>query len=258
MKTRNFSALLYTLILGTLLFSCAKEEVIIDDNSDSCINLSHLRAHPLDAVTKDEQIRLSVDYMADVDYHWTGPENFFSNNQNPIVSDNAGFRHKGWYYVSMSLAGCTTTLDSVYVNIQFPQGSPSCQLINNQATLNGVFGLGNQVYSVVSFGPDLNCYRIVGNSNNGDLQIYMSVYWATHDLVDGTYYTAENPAANELDKVFMTNISRNILWTAEPRKPLYVSHVGGKARISFCDISFAGDWDGTLYRTSVNAQLTQP
>ncbi|MBK8547982.1 MAG: gliding motility-associated C-terminal domain-containing protein [Saprospiraceae bacterium] len=62
-------------------------------------------------------ILLTSDF-ADVEYNWTGPEIFFSNQSMPEIK-NVSEKNEGWYVLSVSKNGCASTLkDSVFVEIE--------------------------------------------------------------------------------------------------------------------------------------------
>ena len=63
---------------------------------------------------------------------------------------------------------------------------------------------------------------------------------------------------NEIDRIFISDVNQSIYWVAEGDKPVYISHVGGKARLSFCNISFSGSLGGPQYNTTISAQISQP
>ncbi len=260
MTTKFTSAPAYAFLLTCLLVSCAKAPV--DSNNDTlCANLATLSAHPFTGIVAGETIRLSADPLEGANYYWTGPGNFQSYEQNPIVSSSATYGHRGWYYVLVSSVNCTTTaFDSVYVNVKFPQGTPSCVPTDNTTTFSGGVLLGDQSYYFVSFGAGISGYEIVGNSSNGDIRISMSTYWQTHTLEDGIYYTTSNylPEYADIDKIFISDVNQSIYWTAEADKPVYISHVGGKAKLTFCGVSFSGSFGGTLYHTTASGKITQP
>lgn len=226
-------------------------------SSDPCAKLASLHTKPFTAVNKGDEIKISADYFAEASYSWYGPGYFSSSSQNPTVASYAEYSHEGWYYVHMSVDGCTSRTDSVYVDVKFPQGTPSCILVNNKATFSS---MGDQSFYYETFGPGVYGYEVEGNSSNGDLRITMSPYWSSHALEDGIYYTTNDqlPDYADVDQIFIADVNQSIYWTAEANKPVYISHVGGKARLSFCGIQFSGDWGGTLYHTTISAQITQP
>lgn len=262
MKMKFFPALYAVLTLFVLPVSCTKDTSTNDQNNanNPCQRLAQMRAHSFTPVVKGSEIYLSADTLTGVYYNWFGPNNFTSYDHNPYVTSDAYYTDRGWYYVSIMHDGCTTKRDSVYVNVNFPQGSPSCNLINNTGLFSSALVLGDQSYSFVSFGQGISGYEIVGNSSNGDLRITLSPYWITNNFEDGIYYTTSDPLPdyNEIDRVHISDVNQNILWTAAPDKQVYISHVGNKVRLSFCNISFTGTWGASTYTTNISAQVTQP
>ncbi len=224
-----------------------------------CAQLSQLHAHSFTPVTKGEPINISADHMDLADYFWSGPNSFQSMDQDNAVTSSADFSNRGWYYLTMTYQQCEINFDSVYVDVKFPQGTPSCSPANNTATFNSPLLLGDQSFYSVSFSGSSGGYEIDCNSMNGDMYMYMSNYWSTRDLEDGVYHTTNTiPYDWEIDKIFISDINQSITWFPEENKPVYISHVGGKQRITFCAVDFSGDWGGTIYHATVDAQITQP
>ncbi len=266
-KTFLFPVLHILLFLACIaLFSCKKDSPSDDDNNnnddnaDLCTRLAAVKAHPVAVVATGQPIEISVDSLAGADYYWTGPGYYESYDQNNVITDYADYTYRGWYYVRISHEGCTSRFDSVYVDVKLPQGAPSCTPANNTATFNGGVLLGDQEFYFVSFENVLGDYEVTGNSSNGDINLKFSAYWLTHDLEDGIYYTTSIPSLEygDIDKVYINDVNQSIYWVADPDKPVYISHVNGKQRITFCGIQFSGDWGGTLYHTTVSAKITQP
>ena len=250
---------LFGLFLSTVLFSSCIKDALPNSMVDTCNRLLTLHAHPVTAVEKGAQIDLSVDYAENATYYWSGPNYFQSYSQNTTLTDNADFSDRGWYYVKISNADCSNYgFDSVYVNVKFPQGTPACSPANNTATFTSALFLGDESYYGVSFGPAVAGYGITCNSMNGDMNMTMSGYWNSNDLEDGVYYSTSSPLPERIDQIYMSNVNQSIFWSAEPDKPVYISHVNGKRRITFCGIDFSGDWGGTLYHATVDAQITEP
>ncbi|MEP7163310.1 MAG: hypothetical protein ABI741_01385 [Ferruginibacter sp.] len=256
MKTRSLLPCLFAFVLLNCLSSCIKAEE--DIMEEFCNNIKGLHAHPFTAVTEGQQIDISADYLDGANYYWSGPGNFQSYTRDNTVSTYASLSDRGWYYLKIYSSECAEDkFDSVYVDVKFPQGNPSCTLTNNTAAFSGALVLGDQSFSFVSFGSGPGGYTVTANSSNGDMTITMSDYWNTHDFEDGIYYT-NSTLPDAINKILITDVNQSIFWTAEPNKPVYISHVGGKRRISFCGIQFSGTWGSTLYTTTVNTQLTQP
>ena len=241
--------------------SCKKastdEEAILQEQ---CNKLAALKAHPFTSVVKGAQIDIAADSLEGAFYYWTGPGSFESYYQNNTVTTNADYSDRGWYYVRMSVNGCNDHIDSIYVNVTFPQGTPGCTASDNSATFSGSLFLGDQAFSFISFGNVSSGYQVDGNSSNGDISLRFSEYWLTHDFEDGVYYTTSNSSIDyaAIDKIFISDVNQGIYWVADPDKPVYISHVGSKQRITFCGIQFSGSNGGPLYHTTVNAKITQP
>jgi hypothetical protein len=261
MKINTLPNLVCGLLLCISLISCNKDN-LFNQNNGSCTKLAQLHAHPFTAVEKGGQIDLSADFLQDAYYAWFGPGNYQSYGQNNTISTSASYGDEGWYFLRISYDGCDDRIDSVYVDVKFPQGTAPCSPTDNSAGFGGPLLLGDQAFYFIDFGSSTvgADFGITGNSSNGDISITMSGYWLTHDFEDGIYYTTSNQVFEyaDRDKVFISDVNQNIYWVAEPDKPVYISHVGGKRRITFCNIQFSGDYGGNLYHTNVDAQITEP
>src|ERR1700712_1135432 len=153
----------------TVLFSSCVKDPVEQSLADTCNHLLTLHTQPFTAVEKGAEINIAAQYAEDATYYWSGPNNFQSYDQNAIVTYDADFYHRGWYYVKISNVDCSNYgFDSVYVDVKFPQGIPACSPTNNTATFTSALILGDQAYYYVSFGPDVAGYGITGNSMNGD------------------------------------------------------------------------------------------
>ncbi|MEO6670153.1 MAG: hypothetical protein ABIN36_11795 [Ferruginibacter sp.] len=256
---KNYLLPLSAICLLTVVFSSCVKDPLQQSIGDACNHLLTLHTHPVAAVQKGSQIDLSVDYAENATYYWSGPNYYQSYSQNNTVTYDADFSDRGWYYVKISNIDCSNYgFDSVFVDVKFPQGTPACSPTDNSANFTSAVLLGDQSYYYVSFGPGVAGYGITGNSSNGDMNITMSSYWNTNDLEDGVYYTTGSPLPERIDQIHMSNVNQSIWWNAEADKPVYISHAGGKRRITFCGIDFSGDWGGTLYHATVDAQITEP
>jgi len=68
------------------------------------------------AVCEDEAIVLTT-YTAASTYHWTGPNGFVSNLQNPPAINTASALNEGYYVLNVTINGCGSASDSVYVTV---------------------------------------------------------------------------------------------------------------------------------------------
>ena len=262
MEIKSITKLAFSFFAGISIWACSSSSTN-DDNSNNeiCDQLTQINVQTNSTVTLGDPINLTADYLDNVLYYWTGPNGFESYFHSPQIYE-AKYNDRGTYYCTISRENCPDRVVNVTVDVNFPQGTPSCALTNNSAQFSGSVLLGNQVYGFMTWGPASvgDNYEIVANGTNGDMSIYMSPYWNTHDLEDGIYYTTTNisPEYSDYDKIFISNVNGGFYWQCEANKPVYVSHVGGKRRISFCDITFSGYQGGPTYYTTIKAQITQP
>ncbi len=78
----------------------------INSNSPVCIGSS---------------IQLITQSVPNAVYTWTGPDNFLSNEQNPLIM-NAGHNNSGDYFLSLEVNGCTSEPGIINVEVNdFPQ-----------------------------------------------------------------------------------------------------------------------------------------
>ncbi len=262
MTIQSISKLVFSFFILISIGACSSSSSDDGNNaSENCSQLATLDVSTAASVTLGSPIELTADYLDGVLYYWTGPNGFESYYHSPQISE-AKYNDRGTYTCTISKENCPDRVVSVNVDVNFPQGTPSCALTNNSAQFSGSLLLGNQTFGFSTWEPAAvgNNYEIVANGINGDMSIYMSPYWNTHDLEDGIYYTTNNisPEYFDFDKIYISNVNGGFYWQCEANKPVYVSHVGGKQRISFCGITFSGYQGGPTYYTTIKAQITQP
>ncbi len=71
-----------------------------------------------------------------VSYVWSGPLNFYSEEQNPLVSNDMSFEHEGWYVLTIVDTNGCLGYDSTYVEVK---NSSNCLEIPNLITPNDDF-----------------------------------------------------------------------------------------------------------------------
>lgn len=83
-------------------------------------------------------IRLTATATGNGTYQWTGPNNFISNQQNPIIA-NAGLAQSGLYSVRFTVNGCVSDPSNLNVlvsqNASLANAGPNQQLCNQSSTL---------------------------------------------------------------------------------------------------------------------------
>jgi hypothetical protein len=260
--TKSLLKLHLAIILSLLILSyssCKKDESIVNETYP-CARIDSTRIRPIGKIALGEKISLSVAQIKNVSYSWTGPLNFFGSGNSVDVTDNAEYKYKGWYYLKMSHEGCLTKIDSVYVSIPFPQGIPTCSPEDNSASFKNGTVVPKQDFYGVSFHGNQYEYLINAISTFGDVYIYMSPYWTTHELEDGIYTTSNESILSILDqeKIKIEDNSLGIRWVAQSGQSVHVSHINGKKRITICGLKCNAYFNTSELETSMYAQFTEP
>ena len=83
----------------------------------SSFNNNYANASTLDPlVCAGGSIQLLADSLLTATYQWTGPNGFTSNQQNPVIN-NAVAQNAGKYLVTVTLPGCSSQIDSLFIAI---------------------------------------------------------------------------------------------------------------------------------------------
>lgn len=231
------------------------DEKPIDENpsKDPCLQMSAFKIEPVTPVLLGGEIQIFCDTVQGADYLWSGPGGFSSYAQNPVISYSAKHFMEGWYSVRITHDSCTTIEDSVYVDVMFPQGTPDCELTDNEVSINGL--ISNLPAGIRSVGPSVFGFEIQAGGMYLDIYMRMSDYWATRELEDGIYYTTNEPAPEDANKINIRIVTRNVSFTADANSLVYISHVGGKVRVSLC-VPIT-DTQGYGIKTTMTGQFTE-
>lgn len=194
-------------------------------------------------------------------YQWSGPGGFWyqsTSGENDIVIPQVRIDQSGWYYCTASIPDCKSYTDSVYIRVQYAQGTPSCTLSNNQITSTA--GIPDFNAALVTKSYNLSYSAIAMQASDlGSLQ-YDFVFNSdigNNEPKDGIYYTTDVPifdSQQDANVIFMDCIYGIYYFSSLPGQKVYVSHVNGKLRISFCSIK-ADDSSGA--NGLFTGQLTQ-
>jgi len=91
----------------------------LTDDANVIVHLNPIPPNPVitaqDNICSNGAIELQVDTIAGATYHWTGPDNFSSNLQNPTIAESAA-ANSGTYTVTANVNGCESSA-SVALNI---------------------------------------------------------------------------------------------------------------------------------------------
>jgi hypothetical protein len=160
---KNYSCLLLC-VVSLYFYSCSKKETPAMKSNNPCDGFQSPYAFNDGPVMTGQTLQLTAQTNEqDVTFEWTGPNNYISDKQNPVVNSIA-FDAGGNYFVRIKNAACTSNTQATYVVITAP-----CTLVNN------TFSYGATVWNFYSAitcnaGSSGN-YLIRGSSINGDLEI---------------------------------------------------------------------------------------
>jgi hypothetical protein len=244
-------SLLTAFAAAILLSSCEKKP--------GCANSMQLTAdNASPSVGSTFVITATQDTDEDV-YQWSGPGYNETNQSNTVTIDNAKLSQSGWYYCNKSSAECGSSLyDSIYIDVQLLQETPSCSPTNNVSistsipgtTFTSVIQEMNSTYNAMSlyasgaFGYP--SYTILFNSYNGNTE-----------PKDGTYITKNIAVFNVFDEPNLVNISfiySSNYYTSTGGQKVHVKHVNGKLQVTFCDVPFASP---PYPATTCSAKITE-
>ena len=209
-----------------LLISCSK------NNEGNCPSYFEISANTI-TPTVGETLILTA-FPDNNYYKWSGPLNYFNHQTsgvNTISLTNIKINQSGWYHSSLVGTGCEVLYDSIYIDVKYKQGNPACQLTDN---------------------------RVIGNNVPNLQASYIS---KTVEPKDGIYMTRGTRAFSPFDDantIFGECRYANYYFQTLPDQEVYVSHVNGKLRISFCNLVYGGD-DGTstMFSSTFSGQLTE-
>jgi hypothetical protein len=190
---------------------------------------------------------------------WSGPGNYFlsaNTGQDGITINQIMIYQSGWYYCVGEQTNCNSVADSIFIDVQYQQGTPSCSLTNDQ--ISNTAGLpdfngGTLIKSYGGYGAiqlDVEDgvveYDFVFNPNNGNTEPKDGIYYTTNDLSFSN--------GQDADAIILTINYFPYYLTSDPGYKVYVSHVSGKLRISFCSLKAEGSGASGLFTGQVTEQ----
>ncbi len=192
-------------------------------------------------------------------YRWIGP-NFYDDQYPSDSIVNAEFKNEGWYYLNLnSLDGDCQRIDSVYIDILFEQGSPSCSTTNNTVSYNN---MSTDIYTNVQklVEPIFSQKALKSSSIGTDLSIIFHTNWRNKEPEDGIYYTTNSPVFDQTDfnynKLFVTVTKSSIYWSSVADQRVFVSHIGGRLQVRYCDLIMGGN-NGQSYTTRASGNIIE-
>jgi hypothetical protein len=193
-------------------------------------------------------------------YSWVGPNNYASQYPKDSIVD-AQFQNEGWYFLQVyAVEGNCTKIDSIYVDVTFQQETIPCVINNNTATYNNLavdnFSSVTKKIDPVFSEKSIEAYSGLYSSTT----IYFHPNWRTFEPEDGVYFTTNTPFFFQTDfnynKVCVTATKNSIYWTSNEGQKVYVSHIGSKLQVRYCNLIMGGN-NGTSYTTIASGNLIE-
>jgi hypothetical protein len=224
-----------------------------------CSEFVGLKIKPVKSLICGEKLLISADTFDGARFDWTRPDGREDKDQEEIyVTDKANIYHRGWYKLWIGYNTCKAIIDSIYVDVKLPQGTPSCSPANNSASYSNGISIPTKNFNTIVSNGNV----IEGYNGLGDFKLTFHGYWKSVKLEPGIYYTTHYSGIGEkdgMDKIYIEDRYANERWYGEENKPVYVSYVGGKLTITLCNIPIrATTSNGSALNSTVSAKLTLP
>ena len=253
--------ILFGFISLILISSCKKTPT---EDEQTCTNIQNATIISNSPVTVGGTVTFSTQEVGGYRiYSWHGPHNY--ENQYPDNSiTGAQFENEGWYYLDLYSLGSTgcQKIDSVYIDMLLEQGTAPCSVTNNTAEYNN---LPNDSYINVSkiIDPNFSQKTLEADGFGAgfpNMKVYFHTHWRDFEPEDGIYYTTNTPVFDQVDynynKVFITTTKSSIYWASHEGQLVYVSHVGSKLQVKFCNLNMSGS-NGMSFTTVVNGNILE-
>ena len=255
MKKNILFVLPFVLAFFLFLNGCKKSG---SDEEDNCTQIPKVKITGAKTTTYyvGDTIQLGTNITPLGLYSWrtTNSLNEISNSDGVFIPSCTKY-DEGWYYLSVSYPDCASHMDSVYITVTNKAETAPCNPSNNTVTCSSIpnFTFGSITYGI---DPGMGLKDLSGNQS---FNIYFNPYWTSKEPEDGAYNISPTSTfdQNDLYTVYINFIYSSIFFEAGQGK-VYVSHVGGKLRVTFCSLSFSGSLGGPAYTTTASGMLTAP
>ncbi|TKK65397.1 hypothetical protein FC093_20010 [Ilyomonas limi] len=248
---------IYSIAVILLLVSCAKKD---EGYCPATLKLTASNTKP----TVGDNLTIFAHDGALI-YNWSGPHNYAEQKEDGtdvIKFTNIAINQSGWYYCRVSAPGCNALSDSIYIDVQYQQGTPSCSLVDNTIDGDGLPTL--QALGVTKeYSTVWNCMSMYASGSFGypTYTFLFNSYNGQVEPKDGIYKTVNVPVFNDqqdANAIYLQCQYGGYFFKSKAGQDVYVSHVNGKLRIAFCDVDFAGDnGNGTILNAAFSGQVTE-
>ena len=170
--------------------------------------------------------------------------------------------NSGWYYLTVTNTECNNSgRDSIYINVINNPDSAACSPTDNTISFSSIpdIAFTNPTWGI---DPNYNIKLMRGYQDIGypDLGVYFDSYWNTHEPEDGAYNIAGlydlSSTGSDVYRVAIKSLYSSIDFASNSGK-VYVSHPGGKMRVTFCSIPMSGYWGSTVNTVATGRMTAQ-
>ena len=179
-------------------------------------------------VCEGDPIELIGNDLGNVTYNWSGPDNYTSGDQNPVINSST-LSNDGVYYLTTTVNGCTSDSAQVAITVNPTPAAPT--ITQNGNDLSSSYANGNQWY--------LDGAAINGATNQTHTATTAGVYTVQHTSSEGCTSPASEPIDLSNLSVFGHNMEQVViapnpfdnalhLENLEPGTSLIINDVTGK------------------------------
>ncbi|MBX3252903.1 MAG: immunoglobulin domain-containing protein [Chitinophagaceae bacterium] len=219
---RQFICMTVMVLFISLFSSCSKNDVECN-SSPPVITVAT-------SVEAGGNIELKVESIGFAEfYHWEGPDNFVSEDQNPILTNVQPY-NSGRYTLRVGVTGgCMVEAISDSVIITVPEAP--CSPGTNQGLISDA-GAGSMSFYSVICGTKGDSYFMTANSSAGDLELQFA---GIDKPVDGLY--SIQPLGGDWNQgdVRVRLVASSSNWPSYSGN-VYVKNSNNKISATFCDI----------------------
>ncbi len=164
---------------------------------------------------RGNNISLLAETISSATYSWTGPNNFFSNQQNPLIS-NIAIANSGNYVLKVSVPGCGIYNDTIRLKVLPTSNSVINQAICNGQTFAGYSTTGTYIDTLVAING-CDSFRTINLTVKPKYTSTINQF-----ICEGQSYAGHSSsgtfidtyvAANGCDSVRTLNLSINAIFT---------------------------------------------
>lgn len=219
--------LLVSFSLGAILFSsCQKEEPI------RCILPSTTISVNSPAITGDNIYLTTPDYKQEPNatFEWTGPNNFYSNLQNPVIT-NVTSAMKGEYKLKITKGICAT--EEVTANLDVIVNTATCTQTDDTGTFSNI---GTSYFNYFESHVDANNeYLMYGGSSQMDVYLYFK----GGKPQQGSYTIVNKATALSNGTVHVkSQLANQFDYFALSGDVMITYNAYGEATVKFCSVPF--------------------